>query len=289
MRRDARSASGRAGADAKVRRVGVAVGLAVGLVAALISYTVAQSSAPDSVGVSVSIEARHRGVPVPRTFLGLSFELTSLRQISYYADRGDMVALLRSLGSGVLRFGGVSADTQIAWADAATPRPAWAAAALERGDLRRLARLAARSGWQILLTIGLAHYDARAAAREARAAKTELGRSLAGLELGNEPDAYARHGLRTAPWTFARYGAEVAAYRRAIARAAPGLPLAGPDVSGSRVFEGWGRGEARNLRPALLTGHHYPLRCHELPPPTLARLLSAQIRRLEGVSARRYM
>jgi hypothetical protein len=39
----------------------------------------------------------------------------------------------------------------------------------------------------------------------------------------------------------------------------------------------------------LLTGHHYPLGCHELPPPTVARLLSAQIRRLEGVSARRYM
>jgi hypothetical protein len=240
------------------------------------------------VSVLVAFDLHHRGLPVPRRFLGLSFEVSSLRQVAAYATGGDLLTLLRSLGSGVLRFGGVSADTRVAWSDAQTPKPAWASSVIEAGDLRRLGRLAARSGWPVLLTVGLAHFDSAAAAREAAAAKRALGRNLLGIELGNEPDAYAKHGFRTEPWTFTTYNAQVSAYRRAIAKAAPGIPLVGPDVSGSAVFRTWGRGEAAHDRPALLTGHHYPLSCHEIPAPTIARLLSPQVRRLEGVSAHRY-
>ncbi|MGA2321764.1 MAG: glycosyl hydrolase family 79 C-terminal domain-containing protein [Solirubrobacteraceae bacterium] len=239
--------------------------------------------------MSVSIDARHPGPAVPREFLGLSFELSSLPQVADYAERGDFVTLLRSLGLGVLRFGGVSADTRVAWTDGVTSRPAWASATLGDGDLNRLARLAAKSGWHILLTIGLAHYDARAAASEARAAKAALGGWLAGIELGNEPNAYGHHDLRRGDWTLALYSRQVAAYRRAIARVAPGIPLAGPDVSGSRVFVTWGRGEARRLHPALLTGHHYPLGCHSVPAPTINLLLSAWIRLREERSLRRYV
>jgi hypothetical protein len=206
-----------------------------------------------------------------------------------YADGGDLVTLLRSLGPGVLRFGGVSADTRVAWTDAATARASWASGVLEAGDLRKLGSLAAKSGWHILLTIGLGHYEPDAAAREAAAAEAALGGWLEGIELGNEPDAYALHGLRSEPWTFVQYSAQVAAYRSAIEAAAPGIPLVGPDVSGSGAFESWGLGEVINQSPALLTGHHYPLGCRQLPAPTIARLLSPRISRREGSSLRRYM
>jgi hypothetical protein len=291
------------------------VGLIVGLILALSSFgdedrsappqhsarggapaASAQAAQPGSaarperapIALSVAFDLHRPGPPVPRRFLGLSFEVSSLRQVAAYADSGDLVELLRSLGPGVLRFGGVSADTRVSWSDPQTPEPAWASSVIEATDLRRLGRLAARSGWRILLTVGLAHFDSAAAAREAAAAKRALGRDLAGIEFGNEPDAYAKHGLRTQPWTFAAYDAQVSAYRRAITRAAPGIPLVGPDVSGSAVFRTWGRGEAAHDRPALLTGHHYPLSCHEMPAPTIARLLSPRVRRLEGLSAHRY-
>ncbi len=240
-----------------------------------------------SIPVSVSVESTYPGPPVPRNFLGLSFELSNLAQIAGYADRGDLVTLLRSLGTGVLRFGGGSADTRVAWTDEATPRPAWASSVVGASDLRELDSLAAESGWHILLTVGLAHYEPDAAAREAAAAKAALGEWLEGIELGNEPNAYAEHGLRPEPWTFVQYDAEVAAYRSAIEAAAPGIPLAGPDVSGSAAFESWGLGEAIDQRPALLTGHHYPLSCEEVPAPTIARLLSPQIRRKEEAALRR--
>ncbi|HTD58071.1 MAG TPA: hypothetical protein VK672_04190, partial [Solirubrobacteraceae bacterium] len=175
--------------------------------------------------------------------------------------------MLRSLGPGVLRFGGVSADTEVAWTDAATPLPRWSSKAVDAGEFRDLRKLAARSGWHVMLTIGLAHFEPRAAAREAAAAKGALGRWLVGVELGNEPDAYARHRLRSEPWTFARYNAQIGAYRRAIERAAPDLKIAGPDVSGSLIFESWGRDAALHDKPVLLTGHHYPLGCRTVPPP----------------------
>ena len=60
-------------------------------------------------------------------------------------------------------------------------------------------------------------------------------------------------------------------------------------MSGSALFGGWGGGEATLLSPRLLTGHHYPLGCHEVPAPSIERLLSVQTRRAEDTSLQRYM
>ncbi len=237
----------------------------------------------------VAIERSYPGEPVAGGFLGLSFEVGSLAQLADYADTGDLVTLLRSLGPGVLRFGGVTADKNVAWVDARTPRPAWASAVIDGADLDRLGELAARSGWRVLLTLNLGHFEPEAAAREAAAAKAALGPWLEGLELGNEPNAWAHQGLREEPWTFLQYDAQVVAYRAAIEAAAPGIAIAGPDVSGSSAFETWGLGEAVNQLPALLTGHHYPLSCLGPPTPTIERLLSPQIRVLEAASLERYL
>jgi hypothetical protein len=296
---NSRSAS-LASRQAAVSRSACRVGLASALAAALaLTFLLPgaghhqdlddRASAPAPIPVSVLIDAHRPGRAVPSRFLGLSFEVSVLAQIASYAGGGDFVNLLRSLGPGLLRFGGVSADTRVAWTDRLDPRPAWASATIGAGDLHRLGRLAALSGWRVLLTVGLAHYDPASAAREAAAAKAALGSSLAAIEIGNEPDAYARHHFRRLPWTYRQYDHEVRAYRRAIARLAPGLPIAGPGVSGSRSFAGWGPREARAQRPLLLTGHHYPLGCHQTPPPSIARLLSAGVHRLEGQSLGRYM
>ena len=242
-----------------------------------------------SIPVSLALDPSHEGRPIPAAYLGLSFEVTDLRRIAGYGAHGDLATLLRSLGPGLLRFGGVSADTRIAWRDGTTPAPAWTSLALEPRDLAALRSLAERSGWKVLLTVGLAHYEPGAAAREAATAKRLLGPWLAAIEVGNEPDAYARHHLRRLPWDFAHYDAEVRAYRSAIARLVPGVPLAGPGVSGSHVFVKWGSREAAREHPILLTGHHYPLGCHQQPAPSIERLLSPATRVAEGSSLRRYM
>jgi len=242
------------------------------------------------VSVTVGAQPAAGAVPVPQNFLGLSFELSRLGLVARYADSGNFVALLRSLGPGVLRFGGVTADREVAWTDPLTPEPPWATAVVTADDLRALAVLAQRSGWRVLLTIGFGHPDLQAAVREVRAASSILGPWLEAIELGNEPNAYAAHDLRSQPWTYAQYGAEASAYEQAIAAAVPpGVPLAGPGVTGSGAFGEWGTGEAVNLKPALLTGHHYPLGCHQKIAPSISRLLSPHTRRAEARSSEIYM
>ncbi|HWX88382.1 MAG TPA: glycosyl hydrolase family 79 C-terminal domain-containing protein [Solirubrobacteraceae bacterium] len=226
--------------------------------------------------IAVRIDPSAPGRPVPPRFLGLSFEMAALSQLAGDAHRGDLVRLLRSLGPGVLRFGGITADENVAWTDANTPRPAWATSTIGGPQLRALGELARRSGWQILLTVGMAHYEPQAAAREVAAAHRAFGPYLAAVEIGNEPNAYGSHGFRELPWIAQGYEEEVSNYRDAINALTPGIPIAGPDVSGSGAFSEWGGEEALAQTPALLTGHHYPLGCTQAP--SIEALLSAATR-----------
>lgn len=246
-------------------------------------------SAPASLPVTLSIEPNEPGRPVPARFLGLSFEAAALRQLGGYSRYGNLVALLRSLGPGIIRFGGITSDEDVGWTDASTPPPPWASSTIDPADLRAVALLARRSGWRVLLTVGLAHYEPRAAAREVAAAHAALGSYLAAVEIGNEPEAYANHGYRPAPWLPQEYEEQVSDYREAIEALTPGVPIAGPDSTGSGSFLEWGYAEALAQQPVLLTGHHYPLGCAQTPPPSIESLLSPATRGRELRSLETYL
>jgi hypothetical protein len=256
---------------------------------------VAPSSLPptnppaSAVPISIATEPLLAGRPIPSRFLGLSFEAQALDQIGQLGAHGDLVTLLRSLGPGLLRFGGITADENVAWSDAQTPRPPWATSVIGPVQMKAIGRLARASGWQVLLTVGLAHFEPQAAAREVASAHAALGPYLAAVEIGNEADAYGRHGFRPEPWLAQGYQEDVSAYREAIAALTPGVRIAGPDVSGSGAFPEWGYAEAVAQTPALLTGHHYPLGCAQMPPPSIESLLSAATRGREAHSLETYL
>ncbi len=221
------------------------------------------------------------GAAVPEDFLGLSFELSSVPELAGYSSRGDLVNLLRSLGTGVIRLGGISADTETAWLTEGAP-PTWARTTIGPEQLAGIASLARATGWRVLLTVNLGHYEPAAAAQEARAAQSSLGASLAGIAIGNEPDRYVADGLRSTPWSFADYLTEVAAYRTAIAAAAPGVPIVGPDASSGGLSVSWVTEAATGEHPALLTEHYYPLTRCQAYAPTLSDLLSPLTRAHES-------
>jgi hypothetical protein len=229
--------------------------------------------------VTVTVDEAHPGAGVPSDFLGLSFEAAAVPPIAVDARGGNLGRLLRSLGEGTLRIGGVSADARVAWSPQGTV-PHWARGAISSQDLSGLARLADETGWRVLLTVNLGRYEPAAAAAEAAAAHALLGAHLAGIEIGNEPDRFPLTGLRGPGWSFSAYRRELEAYRRAIAAAAPGVPVAGPDASsGERVLP-WLRAAAA-LRPDLLTDHYYPLSaCGSTP--LLSELLGPIVRRDEN-------
>jgi hypothetical protein len=235
---------------------------------------------PTGIPVRLAVASTPASPPTPADFLGLSFEMRSLPAIAADARSGDLVALLRSLGHGVLRFGGVSADEAAAWTGGGGPLPSWARVAITPGDLQGLAALARATGWRVLLTVNLGHYDPTVAAAQAAAAWAALGPYLAGIEIGNEPDRYVRKSLRAPGWDFAAYRAQAAAYAAAIARAAPGVALVGPDPSTGAVGLRWLAAAAHMLPLRLLSDHYYPLSSCGYAP-TIAELLSASVRRQE--------
>jgi hypothetical protein len=229
---------------------------------------------------SVGFDPGSPGAPVPADFLGLSFEVKSVPLMGSYAGQGNLVNYLRSLGSGVLRFGGVTADTQVAWAGGG-PLPSWATLGLHAGDFGGIASLAQASGWRVLMTLNFAHYDPQATADEAAAAHQALGAGLSALSFGNEPDSYVPKTLRPDPWGFAPYEQQLSDLRAALRPAEAALPVAGPDVSSGRAHLAWVQAEALDVQPEMLTAHFYPLSWCAGFIPGISDLLSPGVKAAE--------
>jgi hypothetical protein len=232
---------------------------------------------PHGEPVSVSIGEGASGKTVPPDFLGLSFEATAMPLLARYAHAGNLVTLLRSLGRGVIRVGGVSADSRVAWARAGSPKPTWASVVLTPADLWGIGQLARESGWKVLLTVNLGHFEPRVAAQEAASAHALLGNTLAGIAIGNEPDRYGREGLRDAGWSPSNYLTQLDAYRAALARAAPGVAVVAPDASSGIPPLPWVTAAA-GTHPALLSDHYYPLSSCDGEKPALGELASPVLR-----------
>jgi hypothetical protein len=138
--------------------------------------------------------------------------------------------------------------------------------------LAGLARLARATGWPVLYSEDLAHYDAAAVSRDVPHVRAALGGYLAGLGCGNEPDLYQRIGDRPASYTESRYMAQDAACLREAAAAAPGVALAGPDTAGTSWLPAYGA--QRGIRLRWVSQHYYPIGCALQADMTDAQLVS---------------
>jgi hypothetical protein len=206
--------------------------------------------------VVMSVDGTGAGPRVPKRMVGLSVETSLMPRLGRYASEGNLVELMRSAGPGLLRMGGNSGDVDTAFHDGTGRPPAWAQTTVGPRDLERLALLARRTGWRVIVTVGLGHPDPRTAARFARAAASALGRRLAGISIGNEPDDYVRKGLRPATWTFNEYAAEFRETADAVRAAVPEVRIVGPD---NGLQPDWFQSAAQTLQPDLLGWHFYPL------------------------------
>jgi hypothetical protein len=153
-------------------------------------------------------------------YVGLSFESSTLND-GHFNTTGNLARLLWNLGGGVMRFGGLAVD------DGTFSR-------VDRRALTGLARLAQASGWTVLYSEDLAHYDPAVTTADARAVATALGSRLSAIACGNEPDGYISHGWRPPAWGMAGFLAENAACLAAVRAGAPNAPLEGADLTGAR-------------------------------------------------------
>ncbi len=232
---------------------------------------------------------------VPPSFLGLSTEYRALPDWTRRIPVATRVlSLLHVPGDSplVLRIGGDSSSEAL-WEPDVREVPDWEVALTPAwlADTRALVR-ASRVG--LILDLNLLTASPAIGAEWARAAEAALpAGTIAGFEIGNEPDLYnRRHWLAIVSGTSLGalylppslspmdYAGDFRAYERALAASASGVALLGPAIANP----------SRNVRyiatllagphPGLraVTAHLYPYSACAVPGaasyPTIARLLS---------------
>jgi hypothetical protein len=209
-------------------------------------------------------------------FVGISFEKNLLAQPPLTS--GNLAQYLKTLGPGVLRFGGNQVDKTF-WTSTGEKPPAWAQTTVTPADIERLATLVKASGWQVLYGSNLKHKDPARVADEVTHVKRILGEALIGIEVGNEPNYYAKEIAGYSP---AQYHADYELYRETLAKVAPELGLLGPGGGSAPnaidFMTDFARRQQSNPKHNLeaLTTHFYP-HCAKNPPiPTMTDLLSQE-------------
>lgn len=234
------------------------------------------------------------GTPLAPSFLGISTEYWALPLFD-----GDLrllervLSLLRVPGDGplILRIGGDSADHSF-WEPDPGRTPGWVYA-LNMKWLRRAATLVRVLGARVIIDLNLVTDTPLEAADWARAALADFPRgSIAGFEIGNEPDLYKRSYWLAATahrWfdsapvpldlTADGYTRSFEAYADVLAQVAPRVPLIGPAVAHPVVDASWVSTLLASPHPRLkvVSGHWYPYSActpsTSASYPTIRRLL----------------
>jgi hypothetical protein len=203
------------------------------------------------------------------------------------------LSLVRAPGSGplVVRVGGDSADHTF-WGLARRSEPRWV---MRVGPpmLGQMGSLVRRLGVRLILDLNLVTDTPLTAARWARAAAHSLPPgSIAGFEVGNEPDLYARRywkwttshplvGLSLLPKDLspATYARDFQAYSSTLAQVAPHIPLLGPAAANPVSDFSWLSALMASNHPRLgtVSGHVYPYSAcarRGATHPTIERVLS---------------
>jgi hypothetical protein len=162
--------------------------------------------------------------------------------------------MFRLLGPGVLRVGGNSVDTT-SWYTAASP-DAGASKTITQADVDGLAAFAQAAGWSVLYGVNMKASTPQLAADEATYARTALGASLSGYEIGNEVDLY-KSTAQSATWSYSIFEQQWQSYFTAIEGSPGGLPVTGP--ASATHYDTWtvpfiGDNSARIV---LATQHYY--------------------------------
>lgn len=237
------------------------------------------------------------GIPIPRSYLGLSTEYWTLPLYArHLATFERVLALIHVTGNGpmVLRFGGDSADHSF-WDPRRRRLPPWAFSltptwtGLANGLVHQV-------GVRLIIDLNLVTDSPETAAIWAQAAEARLPHgSIIGFEVGNEPDIYSHStwlrltaGDLRAGTALPRalpmrdYLRDFRVYARRLHELALHVPLIGPALAEPRAHSRWVRALLAAHVPGLglISVHRYPysgcVSRRSASFPTVARILTAR-------------
>lgn len=219
------------------------------------------------VSASLTVGSATSGSIGP-SFAGFSYEKSALTEPLFAAANTNLTGLFKRLGPSILRVGGNSVDRNV-W----TPNgPGQTMGQIAPSDVNALAAFLKAAGWQCLYGINLggagpepytsgsfmASTTPALAAAEVAYAAAQLGSSLLGVEIGNEPDLYGSTYFSGATWNPTTFETLWEQFRAAIVAQTPSVNVTGPADAGSESgwtipFGQW----ATKSNITLLTQHYY--------------------------------
>jgi uncharacterized protein (TIGR03437 family) len=238
---------------------------------------------------TISVDPSRPGIRIPEDFVGLSIEVNIARPLFFGTPNQPndvFFRLLRNLGTGTLRMGGLSQD-QFCWDQNAAPNPGGCNGPLLAADAESFYYGSARTGWPLLLGLNLGQNSGTWSMKEideGMQAYSAPDQRL-GVEIGNEPDGFFSDQLpnggtmRTASYQLTDYFNDFQGYLAAFARDsfASQMPIAGPAFDGR-----WHQPELQQFldqfsgKIAIPTMHWYPtVKCRG--PVSISDLLAPSI------------
>lgn len=205
---------------------------------------------------------------IGEAFCGFSYEKSQVALPMFTGENHDLIGLYLRLGPGVLRLGGNSVDWTM-WDRFGTGR---ADGKIAPADVDGVAEFARATGWKVLYGVNLAQSTPALAADEVAYATRAFGSSLAGIEIGNEPDCFVGAKYFPNTWKYTDYIARWRTFADAILQRAPNSLLTGP-ATGYNVnwFKSFAADAPKQVR--LLT-HHYYRANGQLPTSDIKLLVS---------------
>ncbi|HWL88496.1 MAG TPA: glycosyl hydrolase family 79 C-terminal domain-containing protein [Polyangiaceae bacterium] len=207
-------------------------------------------------------------------FAGFSYEKSHLIDGFFRASNAPLINLFKLLGpGGLLRVGGNSGDRDDWVPDGGVDlNDAGAQKGISQANVDNLAAFAKAAEWQVLYLVNLKISTPEIAAEEASYAAAQLGSSLSGFEIGNEPDLY---GSTVPNWDGGAYRAKWDSFAAAIRTAVPSAPLTGPASAGN--YTTWTIPFAKDEKAQIdLVTQHYYRGNGQLDSSTLDLLLAPQ-------------
>ena len=193
-----------------------------------------------------------------RDFVGLGYEMSSVARAGLLSAQNEpYVRLVRSLGTGVMRVGGIVADyTRYDRMGVAKAEPKDTVINYER--LQQFRGFLEAVQWGAIWSVNFGQGTLKEAMAEVTDVAKALGPRLLAVELGNEVENYG-HGqapLRAPGYSYEAYRAEFTRWRSALLEAVPGLRFAAPDTAASVAWVERMAADADG-EVQLLTTHYY--------------------------------
>jgi hypothetical protein len=246
-----------------------------------------------STAGSLSIQTSATGTPIPKDFIGLSYENMQLEDATFFSPRNKgLVEQFRAISPhGVLRLGGNTSEFN--WwktSPSQTPptnrhlvmkdgkTPADTLFAITPDAIRELDGFLKATGWSCIYGLNLGYGTPELDLPEAEFVFKTLGPRLLYFQVGNEVDNFVQYHLRNADtWTVDTYFQEWLVIARAVQKALPEAKFGMPDVASkvpwlTGIADQWATLQEKP-KVITLSHHYYWSGPPDSPKATIERLL----------------